>query len=544
MISVSNVSLAFGGQKLFDDVSLQFTEGNCYGLIGANGSGKSTFLKILSGEISSDKGSVAVGKGQRIAVLRQDQFAFDEYTPLQTVIMGHKQLYHVMTERDKLYAKPELSPEEGMKVAELEGEFAELNGYEAESEAATLLDRLGVGEEFIHQSMKTLKSGQRIRVLLAQALFGNPDILLLDEPTNHLDLKAITWLEIFLYNFPNTVIVVSHDRHFLNKVCTHIADVDYCKIQLYVGNYDFWFQASQLAMQQKRDANKRKEEKIEELKVFVQRFSANASKSKQASARKKLIEKLTPDEIPASSRRTPFIQFKPERPCGDRILAVENLAHSVQGVQVLPGISFTVNGGDKIALVGGNNVAKTALLDILAGVMAPDQGEVHWGQTITHAYSPQDNAAFFSSKLPVLEWLRQYTKSDDDNYIRGFLGRMLFSGDEALKSIGVLSGGERARCMLSRMMLSGANVLLFDEPTNHLDLESISALNEGINRFSEVILFSSHDHQLVSTVANRIIEITPGGLIDRQTTFDEYLENPEVTKMRDAMYQHHQELDI
>lgn len=544
MISTSNVSLAFGGQKLFKDVSVQFTDGNCYGLIGANGSGKSTFLKILSGDIESDTGDVVVGKGQRVAILRQDQFAFDDYTPLETVIMGHKKLYEVMKERDALYDKPEMTDEEGMRAGELEGEFAEMDGYDAESEAATLLDRVGIGKELLDVSMKTLEAGKKIRILLAQALFGNPDVLLLDEPTNHLDLKTIMWLEGFLYNFKNTVVVVSHDRHFLNKVCTHIADLDFNKILLYVGNYDFWYQASQLAMQQKKDANKRQLEKIDELKTFVQRFSANASKSKQASARKKLIEKLTPEEMPASSRRTPFIHFKAERPCGDRILEIENLSKTIEGIEVLKNFNITVNKGDKIGLVGSDNVAKSTLFRILAGELEPDSGSFKWGQTITWSYGPKDNAEYFKSEISVIDWLHQYTDSDDDNYIRGFLGRMLFSGDEIQKNIGVLSGGEKARCMLSRMMLTEANVIILDEPTNHLDLESISSLNEAVVKYPEVVLFSSHDHQFVNTVANRIIEITPGGLIDRVTTFDEFMENPDVQKLRDSLYHEHHELEI
>ena len=544
MISTNNISLAFGGQKLFKDVSIQFTDGNCYGLIGANGSGKSTFLKIMAGDTEPDSGEVIVGKGQRVAVLRQDQFAFDEYTPLETVIMGHQRLFAVMQERDELYAKPEMTEAEGMRVGELEGEFAEMDGYDAEAEAATLLDRVGVGKDLLAVPMKNIEAGKKIRVLLAQALFGNPEVLLLDEPTNHLDLKTIMWLEGFLYNFKNTVIVVSHDRHFLNKVCTHIADLDYHKIQLFVGNYDFWYQASQLVMKQKKDANKRQLEKIDELKVFVQRFSANASKSKQASARKKLIEKLTPEEMPTSSRRTPFIHFKPERACGDRILEIEGLGKDMAGMQLLNNINLTVNKGDKIALVGSNNVAKTTLFEILKGKLEPDSGNYKWGQTITTTYGPKDNAEYFKIAGSVIDWLRQFINSDDENYIRGFLGRILFSGDEIQKNINVLSGGEKARCMLSRMMLSGANVLIFDEPTNHLDLESISALNEAVMKYPEVVLFTSHDHQFVNTVANRIIEITPNGLIDRVTTFDEYMEDPKVVVQRDELYHHHEELDL
>jgi ATPase subunit of ABC transporter with duplicated ATPase domains len=544
MIRTNAVSLAFGGQKLFKEVTISFTPGNCYGLIGANGSGKSTFLKILAGDIQPDAGEVLVNPGLRVALLRQDQFAFDEYTPLQTVIMGYTRLYQVMQERDALYALGEMTEAQGLRAGELEGEFAELNGYDADSEAATLLDRLGVGEDLLNQPMKALEAGKKIRVLLAQALFGNPDVLLLDEPTNHLDLKTITWLENFLYNFQNTVVVVSHDRHFLNKVCTHIADVDFGKIQLYVGNYDFWYQASQLAMQQKKDADKRATDKIAELQAFVQRFSANASKSKQASARKKLIEKLTPEEMPASSRRTPFIGFKPDRRCGDKILEVNDVSKSIDGVPVLENLSFRVNAEDKIALIGTNNVAKTTLFRILAGELEPDRGFIKWGQTITWTYGPMDNADYFRKEQTVLEWLRQYTASEDTNFIRGFLGRMLFSGDEATKSISVLSGGERARCMLSRMMISGANVLLLDEPTNHLDLESISSLNDGVARFSDVVIFSSHDHQFVNTVANRIIEFTPGGVIDKVTTFDEYLEDPGVQALRDNLYHQHSEVEL
>jgi ATPase subunit of ABC transporter with duplicated ATPase domains len=544
MIRSNGISLAFGGQKLFKNVSIQFTDGNCYGLIGANGCGKSTFLKILAGDIEADAGDVVVGKGQRVAILRQDQFAFDEYTPLQTVIMGHKRLYANMQTRDELYAKPEMTDDEGMLAGELEGEFAEMNGYDAESEAATLLDRVGITEEFQNVSMKTIEAGKKIRVLLAQALFGNPDVLLLDEPTNHLDLKTIMWLEGFLYNFKNTVVVVSHDRHFLNKVCTHIADLDYNKISLYVGNYDFWYQASQLAMQQKKDATKRQLDKIDELKKFVQRFSANASKSNQASSRKKLIEKLTPEEMPVSSRRTPFIHYKPERSCGDRILEIEGINKTIEGVQVLKDFSLLVNKGDKIAFVGSDNVAKTTLLRILTGEVEPDSGTFKWGQTITWSYGPKDNAEYFKHDVRVIDWLRQYTKSDDENYIRGFLGRMLFSGDEIEKKISVLSGGEKARCMLSRMMMVEANVLLLDEPTNHLDLESISSLNEAVIKYPEVVLFSSHDHQFVNTVANRIVEIVPNGIIDRVSTFDEFMESPEVQKIRDELYHEHHELDI
>lgn len=544
MIRTTNISLSYGGQKLFQDVTITFSPGNCYGLIGANGAGKSTFLKILAGVIPADSGEIILAKDQRVALLKQDQFAFDDYTPMETVIMGHPHLYEVMKEREALYAKGEMTEEEGARVGDLEGEFAEMNGYDAESEAATLLEKLGVGEDLMNQPMKSLEAGKKIRVLLAQALFGNPDVLLLDEPTNHLDLKTIDWLENFLANFKNTVVVVSHDRHFLNRVCTHIADVDFGKIQVYTGNYDFWYQASQLAMQQKKNAEKRATDKIAELQAFVQRFSANASKSKQASSRKKLIEKLTPEELPQSSRRTPFVHFKAERKCGDQILEVTDLSKSVDGVAVLENLSFRVNAGDRIALIGTNNVAKTTLFQILTGEIKPDSGSFKWGQTITWSYGPKDNADYFREDKPIIDWLRQYTNNDDTAFIRGFLGRMLFSGEEAMKKLSVLSGGERARCMLSRMMMSGANVLLLDEPTNHLDLESISALNDAVAKFPEVVLFSSHDHQFVSTSANRIIEFVPGGIIDRVTTFDEYLEDQTIQELRDRMYRGHAEVSL
>ena len=542
MISASNVTLAYGKRVLFKDVNMKFTPGNCYGLIGANGAGKSTFLKILSGEIEPDQGQISVGSRERIAVLRQDQFAFDEETVFNTVIMGHAQLYKIMSEREAIYSKADFSEEDGVRSAELESEFAEMNGYEAESEAAVLLNGLGILEELRHKKMKELEAGDKVRVLLAQALFGNPDVLLLDEPTNHLDLKSISWLEDFLFRFPNTVIVVSHDRHFLNQVCTHIADIDFGRIQVYVGNYDFWYQASQLNLKQKQDDNRKVTDKANELKEFIQRFSSNASKAKQATSRKKLLEKLTIEDMPTSSRKYPYVVFKPERPCGDIILEIQGLSKEIDGVPVLNDLTLTVRKGDKIAFVGGNSLAKTTLFQILAGEMEPDSGSFRWGVTITSAYFPKENASFFANDLNLIEWLGQYSPpTEGESFARGFLGRMLFSGEEAMKKTSVLSGGERVRCMLSRMMLSGSNALILDEPTNHLDLESITALNNGLIAFSEVVLFCSHDHQFVSTVANRIVEITPAGIIDRVMGFDEYLEDVEVEKLRDQLFHGHQE---
>jgi ATPase subunit of ABC transporter with duplicated ATPase domains len=536
MISATNVTLSYGKRVLFKDVNMKFTPGNCYGLIGANGAGKSTFLKILSGEIQPDKGEISVGNRERIAVLRQDQFAFDEETVFNTVIMGHDRLYRVMAERDELYSKGDFSEEDGIRSAELEAEFAEMNGYEAESEAAVLLNGLGIPEELRHKKMKELEGGEKVRVLLAQALFGSPDVLLLDEPTNHLDLKSIAWLEDFLFRFPNTVIVVSHDRHFLNQVCTHIADIDFGRIQVYVGNYDFWYQASQLHLKQKQDENRKITDKANELKEFIQRFSSNASKAKQATSRKKLLEKLTIEDMPVSSRKYPYVVFKPERPCGDVILEITGLSKAVDGVPVLNDLTLTVRKGDKIAFVGGNSLAKTTLFRILAGELEPDSGSFRWGVTITPAYFPKDNSEYFASDLNLIEWLGQFSPpTEGESFARGFLGRMLFSGEEAMKKTSVLSGGERVRCMLSRMMLSGANALILDEPTNHLDLESITALNNGLISFTEVVLFASHDHEFVSTVANRIVEITPAGFIDRVMGFDEYLENADVARMRDEM---------
>ena len=545
MIAASNIALAYGKRVIFKDVNIKFTPGNCYGLIGANGAGKSTFLKILAGEAEADKGEISVGPRERIAVLRQDQFAFDEETVFNTVIMGHKRLYEVMAEREAIYAKPEFSEEDGIRSAELEGEFAEMNGYEAESEAAVLLNGLGIPEELRSKKMKELEAGDKVRVLLAQALFGNPDILLLDEPTNHLDLKSIAWLEDFLFRFNNTVIVVSHDRHFLNQVCTHVADIDFGQIKVYVGNYDFWYQASQLNLKQKQDENRKITDKANELKEFIQRFSSNASKAKQATSRKKLLDKLTIEEMPVSSRKYPYVVFKPERPCGDIILEVSGLKKMVDGVEMLHGLDLIVRKGDKIAFVGGNSLAKTTLFQILAGELEPDSGTFRWGVTITTAYFPKENKDYFSADLNLVEWLGQYSPpAEGESFARGFLGRMLFSGEEALKKTSVLSGGERVRCMLSRMMLTGANALVLDEPTNHLDLESITALNNGLIAFSEVVLFSSHDHQFVATVANRIIELTSGGIIDRVMGFDEYLESEEVAAVRDQLCHGHQDLTL
>ncbi|MDD3705053.1 MAG: ATP-binding cassette domain-containing protein [Clostridiaceae bacterium] len=541
MISTNNVSLRYGGRKLFDDVNIKFTPGNCYGLIGANGSGKSTFLKILSGEIEPNTGDVSITPGERLAVLNQDHFQFDDSIVLETVIMGHSRLYSIMKEKEELYAKADFTDEDGMKASELEGEFSELNGWEAESEAATLLTGLGIMEESHSLKMKELNGSEKVKVLLAQALFGQPNILLLDEPTNHLDIKSIKWLESFLLDFENTVIVVSHDRHFLNKVCTHMADIDYGRIKLYVGNYDFWYQSSQLALQMSREKNKKTEEKMKDLQEFILRFSANASKSKQATSRKKQLEKLTLDDIGISSRKYPFVGFKPDREAGNELLSVENLSKSIDGNILLNKISFRLNKGDKIAFVGPEGHAKTALFKILMDEMEADSGWFKWGVTTSRSYFPKDNAEFFNGvDMNLVDWLRQYTADNNEEktetFIRGFLGRMLFSGEEALKSASVLSGGERVRCMLSRMMLSGANVLLLDEPTNHLDLEAITAVNEGLINFPGTILFVSHDHQFISTVANRIIEITPKGLIDRQMNYDDYLDNEDLQRQIEEMY--------
>ncbi len=536
MISTNGITLRFGKRALFEDVNVKFTPGNCYGLIGANGAGKSTFLKILSGEIDPSKGEVIITPGERIAVLKQDHFEFDEVDVLKTVMMGHARLYEIMEEKDAIYAKPDFSEEDGLKAAELEGEFAEMNGWQAEAEAAELLMGLGIPKEFHEKKMKELEGTEKVRVLLAQALFGNPNILLLDEPTNHLDLQSINWLENFLYNFESTVIVVSHDRHFLNKVCTHIADIDFGKIQLYVGNYDFWYESSQLALRLMREANKKKEDKIAELQSFIQRFSSNASKAKQATSRKKQLDKLTLDDIKPSSRKYPYISFTPDREAGNNLLTVQNLTKEIDGEKVIDNLSFIVNRGDKIALVGPNGLAKTTLFKILMGELEADSGEFSWGVTTSQTYLPLDNSRYFETELPLVDWLRQFSKDPDESFVRGFLGRMLFSGEESLKPANVLSGGEKVRCMLSRMMLSGANVLLLDEPTNHLDLESITALNNGLTHFDGTVLFVSQDHQFVQTIANRIIEITPKGIIDRQLSYDEYLENEHVKALLETMY--------
>ncbi|HZH61326.1 MAG TPA: ATP-binding cassette domain-containing protein [Metabacillus sp.] len=538
MIQVTNVSLRFGDRKLFEDVNIKFTPGNCYGLIGANGAGKSTFLKILSGEIEAQTGDVSMAPGERLAVLKQNHFEYEEYEVLKTVIMGHKRLYEVMQEKDAIYMKEDFSDEDGMKAAELEGEFAELNGWEAESEAAILLKGLGITEELHTKKMAELTGGDKVKVLLAQALFGQPDVLLLDEPTNHLDIHAIQWLEEFLINFENTVIVVSHDRHFLNKVCTHIADLDFSKIKIYVGNYDFWYESSQLALKLGQEANKKKEEKIKELQNFIARFSANASKSKQATSRKKLLDKITLDDIQPSSRRYPYVNFTPEREIGNDVLRVEGLSKTIDGEKVLDNISFIMNKEDKIALVGRDEIAITTLFKILAGEMEPDSGTFKWGVTTSQAYFPKDNGEYFKGDEPTLvDWLRQYSPNDQsESFLRGFLGRMLFSGEEVLKKPSVLSGGEKVRCMLSKAMLSGANILLLDEPTNHLDLESITALNNGLTAYKGAMIFTSHDHQFVQTIANRIIEITPNGIVDKQMTYDEFLEDEQVQKQVKELY--------
>ena len=535
MISAAGVTLRVGKKALFEDVNIKFTEGNCYGLIGANGAGKSTFLKILSGVIEPSKGDIAITPGQRLSVLEQDHYKYDDYQVLDTVILGNKRLYEIMKEKDAIYAKEDFTDEDGVRASELEGEFADLNGWEAESDAATLLNGLGIDTDLHYAYMRELDGGQKVKVLLAKALFGNPDILLLDEPTNHLDLDAIAWLEEFLINFNNTVIVVSHDRYFLNKVCTHIADIDYAKIQLYSGNYDFWYESSQLMIKQMKEANKKKEEKIKELQEFIQRFSANASKSKQATSRKRALEKIQLDEIRPSSRKYPYIDFKPNREIGNEVLHVEGISKTIDGVKLLDNISFTLGHDDKVAFVGPNVNATTALFKILAGEMEPDEGSYKWGVTTTQTYFPKDNTAEFTSEDSIVDWLMQYSPEKDVTFVRGFLGRMLFSGDDGLKKVNVLSGGERVRCMLSKMMMSGANTMLMDEPTNHLDMESITALNNSLIKYPGVLLFTSQDHQFVQTVANRIMELTPGGLIDKQCTYDEYLENDEMARKRQIL---------
>jgi ATPase subunit of ABC transporter with duplicated ATPase domains len=533
MISANNITLRVGKKALFEDVNIKFTEGNCYGLIGANGAGKSTFLKILSGQLEPTKGDIVITPGQRLSFLQQDHFKYDAYPVLDTVIMGNERLYQIMKEKEAIYAKEDFTDEDGIRASELEGEFAEMNGWEAESDAATLLNGLGVDTEFHYTQMADLTGSMKVKVLLAQALFGNPDILLLDEPTNHLDLPAIEWLEEFLINFDNTVIVVSHDRYFLNKVCTHTADIDYGKIQLYAGNYDFWFESSQLLIKQMKEANKKKEEKIKELQEFISRFSANASKSKQATSRKRALEKIQLDDMRPSSRKYPYIDFRPDREIGNEVLMVENLSKTIDGVKVLDNISFTLGREDKVAFVGANEQAITTFFKILTGEMEPDEGNYKWGVTTSQAYFPKDNTQEFDNDLTITDWLTQYSEIKDATYVRGFLGRMLFPGEDGVKRVRVLSGGEKVRCLLSKMMISGANILILDEPTNHLDMESITALNNGLIKFPGVILFTSHDHQFVQTTANRIMEILPNGkLVDKITTYDEYLASDEMAKKR------------
>ena len=525
MISTSNITLRVGKKALFEDVNIKFTEGNCYGLIGANGAGKSTFLKILSGQLEPTKGDIVITPGQRLSFLQQDHFKYDAYTVLDTVIMGNLRLYEIMKEKEAIYAKEDFTDEDGIRASELEGEFAEMNGWEAESDAATLLNGLGIDTEFHYAQMADLTGSMKVKVLLAQALFGNPDIILMDEPTNHLDIDAVAWLEDFLAEYFGTVIVVSHDRHFLNNVCTHTVDIDYTKIKMYVGNYEFWYESSQLIQKMLKQQNKKNEEKIKELQSFIQRFSANKSKSKQATSRKKLIDKLTVEELPASSRRYPFISFDMEREIGKDILQVEGLTKTVDGVKVLDHVSFTVGRNDKIAFVGDNEIAVTTLFKILMGEEEPDEGFIKWGSTASVSYFPQDNSAFFNGcKLSILDWIRQYSKDETETYLRGFLGRMLFSGDDIFKNVDVLSGGEKVRCMFSRMMLFQSNVLILDRPTNHLDLESITAVNNGLSDFKGNVLFASHDYEIVQTVANRIIEIADKGCYDRQGTYEEYVD--------------------
>lgn len=538
MINVNNVSLRFGDKKLFEEVNLKFTPGNCYGLIGANGAGKSTFLNVLSGEVEAQSGNVSFSPGERLAVLKQDHFAYEDKEVLNTVLMGHEKLYKVKQEKDAIYMKEDFSEADGMRAAELEGEFAEMNGWEAEADAAVLLKGLGIGEDLHDKLMADLSGGEKVKVLLAQALFGDPDVLLLDEPTNGLDIQAIQWLEDFLIHFENTVIVVSHDRHFLNKVCTHIADVDFGKIEIYIGNYDFWYESSQLAQRMAQDENKKKEEKIKDLEEFVARFSANASKSKQATSRKKLLDSITLDDIKPSSRKYPYIAFEAEREAGNDLLLVEGISKTIGGKKVLDNVSFTMNKDDKLALVGPDDIAKTTLMQILMGEIEPDAGTYKWGITTSQSYFPKDNSEYFEdANLPLVDWLRQYSPEDGtETFLRGFLGRMLFSGEEALKKANVLSGGEKVRCMLSKMMLSHANVLLLDEPTNHLDLESITSLNNGLIRFKGSILFTSHDHEFVNSIANRLIEITPKGIMDKEMSYNEYVSDKELQNKITEMY--------
>ena len=524
MINAIGVTLRYGKRVLFEDVNIKFSKGNCYGLIGANGAGKSTFLKILSGEIEPSKGEVTMDKGERLSMLKQDHFAYEDFTVIDTVIMGNDELYKIKNEKDAIYAKPDFSEEDGMKAAKLEERFAELDGWNAESDAAILLNNLGIDTEKHYKYMKELEAKEKVKVLLAQALFGNPDVLLLDEPTNDLDIKSINWLQDFLIDFENTVIVVSHDRYFLNKVCTHIADVDFGKIKIYSGNYDFWYESSQLALKQMKEANKKKEDKIKELQDFIARFSANASKSKQATSRKKTLEKIELDEIRPSNRKYPYIDFKPDREPGKEVLTVKHLSKTIDGQKVLNDVSFTITREDKVAFLADNELSKTALFQILAGELEPDEGKIEWGTTITTSYFPKDNNYLFEGDLNIVDWLRGYSKDPDETFVRGFLGRMLFSGEEALKKVNVLSGGEKVRCVLSKMMLSGANLLIFDEPTNHLDMESITALNEGMTKFKGVLLFTSHDHQLVQTVANKIIDIKEDRTVVKEGTYNDYLE--------------------
>ena len=535
MIQASNITLRLGKKALFEDVNIKFTEGNCYGLIGANGAGKSTFLKILTGEIEPSKGEVIITPGQRLSFLKQDHFKYNEFVVLDTVIMGNERLYQIMKEKDEIYAKEDFSEEDGIKAGKLEEEFANMDGWNAESDAATLLNGLGLSTDIHYKKMSELPDSEKVKVLLAQALFGNPDILLLDEPTNHLDLDAINWLEEFLINFDNTVIVVSHDRYFLNKVCTHIADIDYAKIQLYAGNYDFWYESSQLMIKQMKEANKKKEEKIKELQSFIQRFSANASKSKQATSRKHALEKIQLDEMKPSSRKYPYIDFRPDREIGNEVLTVEHISKTIDGVKVLDDISFVINREVKVAFVGSNTIAATTLFQILTGEMEPDEGTFKWGVTTSFSYFPKDNTELFDRDETIVDWLMPFSPEKDPTYVRGFLGRMLFPGEDGVKKVNVLSGGERVRVMLSKMMILGSNVLVIDEPTAHLDMESITALNNGLIKFPGVILFTSQDHQFIQTIANRIMEITPGGLIDKLTTYDEYLESDEMARKRQIL---------
>lgn len=535
MISANNVTLRLGKKALFEDVNIKFTEGNCYGLIGANGAGKSTFLKILSGALEPTTGDIIMNAGERLSVLQQDHYKYDEYNVMDTVIMGNARLYEIMKEKDAIYAKEDFSDEDGVRASELEAEFADMDGWNAEADAATLLNGLGVDTDTHYKMMSELDGSLKVKVLLAQALFGNPDVLLLDEPTNHLDLDAIAWLEEFLINFENTVIVVSHDRYFLNKVCTHIADIDYAKIQLYAGNYDFWYESSQLMIKQMKEANKKKEEKIKELQEFIQRFSANASKSKQATSRKRALEKIELDEIKPSSRKYPYIDFRPKREIGNEVLTVSNISKTIDGVKVLDNISFTIGHDDKVAFVGPNTIATTTLFKILAGEEEPDEGSYKWGVTTSQGYFPKDNTKEFDNDLIIADWLAQYSDDKDTTYVRGFLGRMLFAGEDGVKKVKVLSGGEKVRCLLSKLMIMGSNVLILDEPTNHLDMESITALNNGLIKFPGVVLFSSQDHQFVQTTANRIMELTNTGLIDKQTTYDEYLASDELARKRQVM---------